>query len=72
LLGPRYFAVVSLAMVESECIIPMLSDIPGAIAEVSAPEAVPFFSQLASARTAAISRIVFIVISLKGRWVEWS
>jgi hypothetical protein len=53
--------VVSRAIVESECVIPMLSDIPGAMAEVSAPDVVPLFSQPASANTAAISRIVFIV-----------
>ena len=57
-----YFWAVSRAMVESECIMPALSDMVGDIAaEVSAPEVVPFFSQPASARTAAISSIVFIV-----------
>jgi len=70
--GPGYFAVVSLAMVESEWVMPMLSDIPGAIAAVSAPEVVPFFSQPASARTAAISSIVFIVIPSGVGGVKWS
>ena len=57
-----YFLAVSRAIVESECVMPMLSDMAGAIAEVSAPEVVvPFFAQPASERTAAITRIVFIV-----------
>ncbi len=52
-------------MVESECVIPALSVIPGVMtAVVSAPEVVPLFSQPASARTAAIIRIVFIVTPL--------
>src|SRR4051812_36949434 len=50
-------------MVESEWVMPPMpvSEVAGAMADVSAPDVVPFFSQPARARTAASTRIVFIV-----------
>jgi hypothetical protein len=50
-------------MVESECVIPAMpvSDIAGAMADVSAPGVAALFSQLASKRIAETARIVFIV-----------
>jgi hypothetical protein len=55
-------------MAESECIA-AVSLAAGVMAEVSAPDVVPFRSpQLASTRTAVISRIVFIVAPSGDRW----
>ncbi len=49
-----------------------VSVVAGPIADVSAPDVVPFLSpQLASTRTAVINKIVFIVAPSGGSW-QWT
>lgn len=71
--GPYFFLVVSFFIAESECCMPAIpvSDTAGAIAEVSAAGVPARFEQPASARTAVISRIVFIVTpsGVGRRWI---
>src|SRR5215208_6733790 len=62
-------------MAVSEWVMAAVSDVAGPIADVSAPDVVPFLSpQLASTRTAAINRIVFIVAPSRDsrRWTTAS
>ena len=72
--GPYFFFAVSRAIVESEWVMPAMpvSDIAGAIADVSAAGVAARFWQPASTRTAVINRIVFIVTpsGVRRRWMQ--
>jgi hypothetical protein len=65
--------LVSRAIVESEWVMPDMpvSDMAGAMAEVSAAGVLALFEQPASTRTAVISRIFFIVTpsGVGRRWI---
>ena len=67
----RYFFAVSRAIVESEWVIPIpVSDIAGAMAEVSAAGVSARFWQPAMRSTALKTRIVFIVTPSRGSAVS--
>src|SRR5918994_5428855 len=59
-------------MAVSEVVMAAVSVVAGPMADVSAPDVVPFLSpQPASKRTAVINRIVFIVAPSRGSW-QWT